>query len=107
MLPCLYTSCPNEGTWQPVLELRSKQNGIVTLLRFTAIAVCGHHQTSAEVASFLSLEGFDKLVRILKEAGKQTPIRKFTTLDWQQITPDEITTFSPEPAFVRVEERLT
>ena len=105
MLPCLHASCPNEGTLQPVLELRSKQNGVVTLLRFTAIAVCGNHQASAEVASFLSIEGFDKLVRILKEAGKQTPVRKFTTLDWQQISPDEpIAVFSPQPAFVQVEE---
>jgi hypothetical protein len=104
ILPCLHTSCRKQGSWQPVLELRSKQNGHVTLLRFTAIAVCGEHQASAEVISFLSIEGFDKLVRILKEAGKQVPVRKFTSLEWEQITPDSITAFSPEPAFVQVEE---
>jgi hypothetical protein len=37
------------------------------------------------MTNFLSVEGFDKLVHLMKEAGKQAPVRKLTSLDWEPI----------------------
>jgi hypothetical protein len=83
-MPCLREPCPNRPAWQPILKLRSKQEGPVTQLCFAEIAVCDAHRQDTTVASFLSAEGFDKLVRILKEAGKSAPVRRFIDLAWQK-----------------------
>jgi len=100
MPPCLY-DCPNPGTWRPVLKLRSRQEGSVTLLRFTKVALCEDHQRSSEVTNFLSVEGFDKLVHLMKEAGKQAPVRKLTSLDWEPVNEDTLPTKS-EPAVISI-----
>ena len=81
---CLREPCSNPPAWRPVLKLRSRQEGPITQLCFAEIAVCDVHQKETTVASFLSAEGFDKLVRILREAGKSAPVRRFISLDWQK-----------------------
>jgi hypothetical protein len=45
--------------------------------------VCEEHK--GEIDNYLSVEGFDKLVRIMREAGKSVPIRRLTTLNWEKI----------------------
>lgn len=84
-MTCLREPCPSEATWRPVLKLRSRQNGPATSLRFTEIALCEQHHQSNEVADYLSPEGFDKLTRILREAGKPIPVRRLTTLAWESV----------------------
>ena len=84
LMTCLREPCSNPPTWHPVLKLRSKQEDPVTHLCFTEITVCDTHKQDATVNSFLSMEGFDKLVRILREAGKPAPVRRFISLDWQK-----------------------
>ena len=89
MPPCLHEPCPGAGAWRPVLELRSRQDGEVTNLRFTKIAVCNEHQRSGEITSYLSVEAFSKLAKIMKEAGKRAPVRRLTTLVWEPASPDK------------------
>ena len=55
--------------------------------------------------SFLSEEGFDKLARHLRDAGKPIPIRRLTTLDWEP-TPLEDSAPSSKPAIVAASEPL-
>lgn len=83
MLPCLHNPCPGSGVWRPVLELRSRRDGEITHLRFTKIAVCDEHKQSNEITHYLSIEAFNKLVKIMKETGKKAPVRRFTTLTWE------------------------
>jgi hypothetical protein len=98
-MPCLHEPCPNEATWRPILKLRSRQNGPATALRFTEITLCEQHRQSGEVADFLSPEGFDKLARILREAGKPVPTRRLTTLAWEPMTPSLVLGMGKEAAF--------
>ena len=92
MPPCLHEPCTGSGAWRPVLELRSRQNGEITRLRFTKIAICDGHKQSNEIANYLSIEAFDKLAKIMKEAGKKAPVRRLTTLNWEPTLPDETPT---------------
>jgi hypothetical protein len=81
---CYLDPCTNPGIWQPILNLKSRSNGEITLLRFKTIRVCDGHKKDSTVNSFLSDEGFDQLSRRLRDAGKSIPIRKLITLAWEK-----------------------
>ena len=98
-------TCTLPGSWKPILKFRSRSNGPITTLHFKSISICENHQKSSTLHSFLSDEGFDKLVHHLRDAGKEIPIRKLTTLDWEPI-PLEETVFPAEPSIVASEESL-
>ena len=85
MRSCSYDPCKNVGGWQPVLELRSRRDGPVTKLWFSTLIFCEDHRRSSALDSFLSPEGFDKICRHMKEAGKKPPVRKLITLIWEPI----------------------
>ena len=89
---CYLDPCPNPGIWQPILNRPSRSNGARTTLKFMAIRVCDEHKVSSTVNSFLSNEGFDKLSRHLRDAGKSVPQHKLTTLSWKQDPIGEIAT---------------
>lgn len=97
------TTCPLPGSWKPILKFRSRSNGPITTLHFKSISVCENHQKTSALHSFLSDEGFDKLVHHLRDAGKEIPIRKLTTLDWE---PNEETAFPSEPSIMASGESL-
>jgi hypothetical protein len=94
---CYLDPCTNPGIWQPILNLKSRSNGAVTPMRFKKIRVCDEHKAVSTVDSFLSDEGYDKLVRNLRDAGKPIPLRKLTTLDWHR-DPIEDPIETPEEA---------
>ena len=81
---CYLAACTETGIWQPILNLKSRSNGSVTPLRFTKIRVCDKHKTASTVDSFLSDEGFDKLARHMRDAGKSVPQHRLTTLAWKK-----------------------
>ena len=87
-MTCSQDGCSEIGIFRPVLNLRSSRTGSATKLRFTQLGLCETHHRIKTVNDFLSVEGFDKLVKHLREAGKTAPVRKFTQLDWERIDHD-------------------
>jgi hypothetical protein len=81
---CYLAACDTLGIWQPILNLKSRSNGAITTLRFKTIRVCDEHKKESTVDSFLSDEGFDKLVRHLRDAGKTIPLHRLTNLSWER-----------------------
>ena len=81
---CYLTNCPDHGSWKPVLALRTRKEAEPVHMSFAHLTACEDHKQVATVDSFLSPEGFDKLSRILREAGKPVPLRKLTTLHWEK-----------------------
>ena len=81
---CYLADCSTPGIWQPILNLRSRSNGAITTLRFKTIKACDEHKTASTVDSFLSDEGYDKLARYLRDAGKSVPQHRLTTLSWER-----------------------
>jgi hypothetical protein len=104
---CYLSPCTEPGIWQPILNLKSRSNGTVTALRFAAIRACDKHKTASTVDSFLSDEGFDKLARHLRDAGKSAPQRRLTTLSWKRAPIETPPTASQEsPPVVSAGEAL-
>ena len=97
---CYLASCPNPGTWQPILNLRSRSDGPTTRLRFTAIRTCDEHKAASTVDSFLSDEGFHKLAHHMRDAGKPVPRQRLTPLSWEKDPigdiPSDARTTTPE-----------
>jgi hypothetical protein len=93
---CYLADCTAPGIWQPILNLKSRSNGTITPARFKTIRVCDGHKTSSTVDSFLSSEGYDKLARHLRDAGKSVPQRRLTTLSWEKNPTEETITVSRE-----------
>jgi len=67
---CYLATCSSPGAWKPILKFRSRSNGPATILHFKSISTCEEHRKTSTVDSFLSEEGFDKLARHLRDAGK-------------------------------------
>lgn len=104
---CYLSDCTAPGIWQPILNLKSRSNGAITTLRFKTIRVCDEHKTASTVDSFLSDEGYDKLSRNLRDAGKSVPQHRLTTLSWEKDPIEEPSAAPPEdPTVVSPEESL-
>jgi hypothetical protein len=74
---------------------------------FSHLTACDAHKQAATVDSFLSPEGFDKLARVLRDAGKPVPLRKLTTLHWRKATGEPTAIDMPgEPALVMASESI-
>jgi len=102
---CYLATCSSPGAWKPILKFRSRSNGPATILHFKSISTCEEHRKTSTVDSFLSEEGFDKLARHLRDAGKSVPIRRLTTLDWEP-APIEESVPGSETAIVAANEPL-
>ena len=104
---CYLDPCTNPGIWQPILNLKTRSNGAITPLRFKTIRVCDEHKKDCTVDSFLSNEGFDKLARHLRDAGKPVPQHRLTSLSWERNPIEEPSTTPKESQpVVSVEETL-
>jgi len=82
---CARNGCENEGQFKPVLELRSRKNGPVTEITFTTLVLCLEHTKNAKIETFLPKESFIKLIKTLREAGKETPVRRLSVLNWKPV----------------------
>ena len=104
---CYLADCTAPGIWQPILNLKPRSNGEVTPLRFKTIRVCDEHRRVSTVDSFLSHEGYDKLSRHMRDAGKPAPQQRLTTLSWEKDPIGEPAASSPgNPDVVLAEEDL-
>jgi hypothetical protein len=88
-LTCSMENCPNTARWHPVLELRHSKKGTVTLGTYLQIRLCNEHKEKANLADFLSDEGFTKISKHTRENGKGAPLQRNTTLNWTPVTPGE------------------
>jgi hypothetical protein len=85
---CYYVGCEESGTWQPVLVLHKSEGDPGTRVRFndpSKVSACSAHQPAVKPSDLLSPEGFDVLVRHLRERAQPVPVRKLTTLEWEKI----------------------
>ena len=80
--------CLQEGKWIPVLILHNGGNGRALRLTLADLKICDEHQRKANIGHYLSDEGWTKLVRFSKEAGRGTPVRKLTELVFESDSTD-------------------
>jgi hypothetical protein len=59
--------------------------------RFRDLSLCERHKDEAKLTDFLSPSSWDKIVRYMREAGKQEPKRHLTTLRWEMVDSPEST----------------
>lgn len=86
---CHTRGCDLPGTCRPVLELRPRKDRPGPRVRFRDdVSMCPGHAGAATVETFLSNEGFDKLCKHLREAGKKAPPRKYVVLHWEGGVPE-------------------
>jgi hypothetical protein len=85
---CHLNNCKNPGTCSPVLELRPRKNKSGPKLRFKDVSVCDEHRETSTIDTFLSDEGYTKISKQLREAGKTPPARKNITLSWESAGPE-------------------
>ena len=70
-----------------MLVLRRRERDPGTRVRFLEpekVATCAPHRTSLGPRDFLSPEGFDVLVRHLRERARAVPEKKLVTLEWEE-----------------------
>jgi hypothetical protein len=86
MEKCKKEECPGTGIWVPVLLVRKRKEEKPLRVRFGEIFQCEFHKDHGTVADYLSDEGWDKLQKHLREAGKGRFIHSLTTLTWEPAT---------------------
>ncbi len=91
-MTCSHDDCKEPARWRPALELRARKGSEPRLARFTQLAYCDQHRASLGIETFLSDEGFVKLVKHVREAGLAAPSKQHTTLTWVKLTPEEMDT---------------
>jgi hypothetical protein len=53
------------------------------------LGYCDAHKATAVLSDYLSDEGFTKLAKFIREAGKPIPDKSLTTLGWEPISPED------------------
>jgi hypothetical protein len=85
-MTCSHDDCQLPPRWKPVLELRSKARATSRRLRFTQLGYCDLHKRTTSLSTFLSDEGFNKIAKTVREAGKERIDQRHTTLAWEPLT---------------------
>jgi hypothetical protein len=88
-MSCSQDDCQEAPLWRPILEMRSRRGEAPTEVSFIQLGYCEGHKKTSSLATFLSDEGFTKLNKFLREAGRESPDRSLTTLGWSSILPAE------------------
>jgi hypothetical protein len=83
-MSCSTEGCSKEGSWHPILEMRSRKNGPVTPVTFHQLVFCNEHKATQGLANFMSAECFVKIAKFMRENGKENPIQRNTTLSWSK-----------------------
>lgn len=84
-MPCSHVKCGAAPRWQPALDVRSTERGKPTRVWFCHLGYCTVHRDASTVDTFLSDEGFTKIAKFMAEKGKRRPVRKLTTLAWEEL----------------------
>lgn len=88
-MPCSQDECPSEAHWQPVIETRWRRGEKPERCALLQLGYCDGHKTTSSLATVLSDEGFTKISKFLREAGRPSPDRSLTTLGWNELDPFE------------------
>jgi hypothetical protein len=88
-MPCSQDDCQEAPLWRPVLEMRSRRGEAPTKVSLDQLGYCESHKKSSGLATFLSDEGFTKITKFLREAGRDSPDRSLTTLGWSSLSSTE------------------
>lgn len=88
-MPCSQDDCQEAPLWRPILELRRSRKDPPARVSFSQLGYCDEHKATSNLATFLSDEGFTKITKFLREAGRESPDRSLTTLGWSPISPAE------------------
>lgn len=83
--PCSHDDCREPARWQPLLELRSGPRAVPRRLTFLRLGYCDEHRQTLGLGPLLSDEGFAKIARDLREAGREKISRDATTLAWRRL----------------------
>jgi hypothetical protein len=90
MTTCSHDDCEKPARWRPALDLRTRKDARPTRARFEQLAYCDEHHRSLHLDAFLCDEGFTKLTKHVREAGKPVPNKLCTTLAWEPLADDEL-----------------
>ncbi len=83
-MSCARVKCTGQGIWVPVMLLsRTKKDEKPIRASLPEILQCETHKDVSTVADFLSDEGWDKMMRHLRENGKGVMVKNLTKLDWE------------------------
>ena len=85
---CSHDDCQSTPEWHPVLELRSRRGVPATKAVLVQLGYCDAHRETLKLETFLSAEGFARLTKHVREAGKPAPDRSLTTLTWRLLGPE-------------------
>lgn len=88
-MPCSHDACPALPKWRPIIVLRSKSSDPPAMASLVQLGYCDSHKTSTSLATFLGDEGFTKLSKFLREAGRSSPDKSLSTLAWEPISAEE------------------
>ena len=79
---CSFRECPARGRWYPVILYRVHQNHTPGEL-VMRLKLCDEHKAQATVATFLSEEMWQVILRVCDVLKLAAPTRWLTTLDWK------------------------
>lgn len=83
---CSVKDCAGPSAFLPVLGLRSSTTDHEIMAKIPNRPVCNLHRELLTTKDFLSDEGWVKIVRHMKEAGKPAPSKNLVRLAWEEIT---------------------
>ena len=73
-----------------MLELRARPRANGRRLHFVQLGYCAEHRGEVTITELLSDEGFDKIAKTAREAGKERLDHRATTLAWHPMTKREL-----------------
>lgn len=79
---CAREDCTGLGAWVPVLLILSHKKAVPLRAHLPEIPQCTLHKDTGKLADFLSDEGWDKIQKHLRRAGKGSFLKNLTGLDW-------------------------
>lgn len=83
-MSCAASECPSDGQWSPILVMRRLVKTPPTRASFGQKTFCLAHREQVRVEHLLSSEGWDKMMKSLREAGRGTFRKNLTTLEWSE-----------------------
>lgn len=81
-MSCVREECPGTGMWLPVLVIRAKKTTKAYHGILNQLGTCTMHRDQSTIADFLSAEGWDRIQKFMREAGKGVLTKNLTELDW-------------------------
>lgn len=82
MTRCSREDCTGLGAWTPVLLIRSHKKTPPLRAHLPEILQCTLHKDTSKLTDFLSDEGWDKIQKHLRQAGKGSFLKNLTQLDF-------------------------